>query len=312
MLEELEADVIIEAHNRDEEVAQSFGRMAELGYMDTEFTVYGCAYWQDNERYYYISADETKVYDFREKAYRQNIYPTVTMKYSLMAPVPSGQEEAIRQTVKKELAYRLQATYSAEFLESLFRLGQTPAKDSALPLLEQEQESLQFCYDRERLRLFDLTINAAHASKLLSEKSMAQLQAWLEDRGQQMEDDAMSKDLFEKRFFAIAYYKPDKAAKYYLNACKERAGARREALLNDGFIVTPLFFSDCPFNYTYDVNQARNKFRNQLGAFFDKHYLQVWEQITQLPGAIPQIPFIWQNRYQQETLNFYSHLWHIK
>ena len=43
---------------RDVQLAEDFKKMAELGYLDQEYTVYGIVYWKDGIRNYMISSDD--------------------------------------------------------------------------------------------------------------------------------------------------------------------------------------------------------------------------------------------------------------
>lgn len=52
---------------RDMQVALDVAQRAELGWFDIEFTMYGCAYWQNGKRYYKLSAYNEKIYDFSTK-----------------------------------------------------------------------------------------------------------------------------------------------------------------------------------------------------------------------------------------------------
>lgn len=45
---------------RDLQVARDVQRRAEMGWFDVEFTMYGCAYYQNGERYYRVSAHDRK------------------------------------------------------------------------------------------------------------------------------------------------------------------------------------------------------------------------------------------------------------
>ena len=46
---------------RDLQVARDVQRRAEMGWFDVEFTMYGCAYYQNGERYYRVSAHDEKI-----------------------------------------------------------------------------------------------------------------------------------------------------------------------------------------------------------------------------------------------------------
>lgn len=51
---------------RDLQVALDVQRRAEMGWFDVEFTMYGCAYYQNGERYYRVSTHDEKIYNFIE------------------------------------------------------------------------------------------------------------------------------------------------------------------------------------------------------------------------------------------------------
>ena len=54
--------------SRDIQVARDFGRKAELGWMEVEFTVYGCAYLDpiENKVLYRVSSHAEDIYQFIE------------------------------------------------------------------------------------------------------------------------------------------------------------------------------------------------------------------------------------------------------
>ena len=54
--------MLIQLH--DEVVAEEVGKMAELGYFDVEFTMYGCAYLECGKRYYKVSPEAADIYQF--------------------------------------------------------------------------------------------------------------------------------------------------------------------------------------------------------------------------------------------------------
>lgn len=99
------------------QVAEDFARMAELGYMDKEFTAYGCVFFEKGKRRYLISADETKIIDFiiQERALLSSRCPTDMMYVRIKQQVPLGQEENILNDVKRQLGVKMQKTFSEEF-----------------------------------------------------------------------------------------------------------------------------------------------------------------------------------------------------
>ena len=51
-------------HMHDLRVAEDIGKMAELGWFDVEFTMYGCAYMFEGKMCYKISSEAKDIYDY--------------------------------------------------------------------------------------------------------------------------------------------------------------------------------------------------------------------------------------------------------
>lgn len=78
------------AKMHDKVVAEEVGKMAELGYFDVEFTMYGCAYLEDGKRYYKVSPDAADIYRFIERANLRKILPSNVLQYTKKCAVPAG------------------------------------------------------------------------------------------------------------------------------------------------------------------------------------------------------------------------------
>ena len=90
-------------------------RRAEMGWFDVEFTMYGCAYWDNGKRYYRVSAFEEKIYDFIAGGAGQDVFPTDICVLSRKYPVPTGMREYIALDVKKDLALEMAEKFPADF-----------------------------------------------------------------------------------------------------------------------------------------------------------------------------------------------------
>ena len=82
---------------RDLQVAEDFAKMAEMGYMDKEFILYGTAYAENGQRWYFISDKQAKVDTFSIAVTQKGCFPTPVMALVRTCPVPLGQEEKIVQ-----------------------------------------------------------------------------------------------------------------------------------------------------------------------------------------------------------------------
>ena len=60
---------------RDVQIAMDFQKMAENGYLDEEFTMYGCVYLENNERQYMIISEEGDIVKFIQNTVKGRRYP---------------------------------------------------------------------------------------------------------------------------------------------------------------------------------------------------------------------------------------------
>ena len=121
---------------RDLQVAEDFSKMAELGYLDKEFTMYGAAFDEDGKRRYIVTGDLDKLYDFDSACTETQTYLTPLLTLTKVCPVPSGCDDDIARTVKMDLAKKLADVYSKEFFAAADTLAQAAeATDAAEPLL---------------------------------------------------------------------------------------------------------------------------------------------------------------------------------
>ena len=90
---------------RDYLVAEAVGEQLELGWQDTEFIMYGCAYLnkEDDIVYYKVSEKLDNLLDFISCAIKQNIFPSNIDSISVTRAVPNGMRESVAQEIKKQL-----------------------------------------------------------------------------------------------------------------------------------------------------------------------------------------------------------------
>ena len=241
------------------------------------------------------------------------------MSLQKICPVPSGQTENIAQSVKRQLALNLQAAYSKYFFQQLYPFTLTAAHDGAKSLLLAQQDDLEGTYAADRLQLFEGLLELAHQGKVLTDASYDYFRAWLTDVYAQMEDDVIIKDLFEKTFYGIAYETKDGRLVYYANAQKERLYERKLELEAQGLMVSPIFAKACYYNYTYNINDARDDFKHYLQQVLDSAYMDLVRFIIALPSALDPEEFILARQkttdqyddIAQKAWQFYGRLWHI-
>lgn len=307
------------ALGHDEQVIQEVGMMFEMGYMDKEFTMYGCVYRKDGQRCYLTSSYLEKIHECMETLPLRGIYVTLPESLQKICSVPAGEHERIAQDVKRQLAMKLQAQYDEAFFEKLEALAQTPANNTAYDLLEAYREELDGFFDRDALQLFETLLRMAYTGKVLNEKSYAYFTKWLQDIYDQLRDDALVHDIFSKTFYSIATVLSNGKLKYYTNAQRERIQERKLKLEADGKIVSPIFSKIWGYNYEYDLMDARSDHDKTLSDILTQDFMEKVQTIQALPSAIDAQKYLIllrkleeeQKQEQAATLRYYGKLWHI-
>ena len=103
--------------------------------------------------------------------------------------------------VKYDLARKLKKVFKANFFENLYEQAQKYVTDSAAQFLWQETENLEGLFDEEKLRRFENLVDYAYTCLSLTARTYADLKNWLREERKNMEQDFISKDIFEKTLY---------------------------------------------------------------------------------------------------------------
>ena len=273
---------------RDLQVAEDFSKMAELGYLDKEFTMYGAAFWQGDKRHYIVTGDLDKLYDFDGRCLEEQIYLTPLLTLTKVCPVPSGCDDDIARTVKVDLAKKLSDVYSDGFFAAAADLSQAAeATDAARGAFDAWQEQLEGIFAEEKLQLFEGLARYAFSRRILTEETYRGYQYWLRQTRREMEDDVVVKDLFERTFYGYAQWTSGQKPRYITNANKGSVYRKWRQAQLDGQEVTPIFAKTYWYNYTYTVNDARDAFKAAIQTILGPDYLALAQKLTGLASALP-------------------------
>ncbi len=271
---------------RDLQVAEDFSKMAELGYLDKEFTMYGAAFEEGEERRYIITSEASKLYDFSQSLAEKQVYLSPVLTLTKVCPVPSGCDDDIARSVKIGLAKNLAAIYSKHFFASVRALSDAAvATDEAEELLSALQARLDGCFVEERLQLFEGLARYAFTRRILTEATYRRYQAWLRLTRREMEDDVVVKDLFERTFYGYAQWQDGQSVRYITNANKGSIYLKWRTAQLEGQTVTPIFTKSYGYNYTYTINDARDAFKKDLRQILDGAYLELVAKLSAMRCA---------------------------
>lgn len=262
----------------DAQVADDVRRMAELGYFDTEFTMYGCAYVENDRRYYKISPNAEDIYSFIEKSNLQSIFPSNVYEYTKKCPVPAGMKEVIAQDVKMELAKKIRDSFPEEFFVTLANLAGDVTDDSAAEYMWSMVDELEGVFDIERLRRFEEQMEYIYTCRKITWETFKNLRVWLKDERKSMLENFETKDIFEKTVYGMMYLDGD-CMRYVENARMEYVYERLYDVESKGGVATPIFKRTYWYNYSYRLADVMQDYKKALRGYYDRTYLDELEKL---------------------------------
>lgn len=292
---------------RDLEVTGNVALMASLGCFDSEFTFWGCTFKEDETIKYRISGKETEIIEFVEDCIPKDIYPSAIRKFMRRCPVPAGAKETISQLIKVELARDLYKAYPDRYYDILEKLSLYAPNDDAAKIFFQWQGCLEGRYLRDELVLFELTLNNAYGEKILKRETFDVLKKWLRNVYEQMEDDIVAKDLYHRTFYGIGFIERQTGSVGYdVDARKEAIYRKKEKLLKDGYLVTPIFEKEYWFKSLSEIRYWKEIFQMKLVEIFDSKYFELLQTFNKMKPHIPPAEFDDLLRQMQETGSEYG------
>lgn len=262
----------------DAQVADDVRKMAELGYFDTEFTMYGCAYVENDRRYYKISPNAEDIYSFIEKSNLQSIFPSNVYEYTKKCPVPAGMKEVIAQDVKMELAKKIRDSFPEEFFVTLANLAGDVTDDSAAEYMWSMVDELEGVFDIERLRRFEEQMEYIYTCRKITWETFKNLRVWLKDERKSMLENFETKDIFEKTVYGMMYLDGDRM-RYVENARMEYVYERLYDVESKGGVATPIFKRTYWYNYSYRLADVMQDYKKALRGYYDRTYLDELEKL---------------------------------
>ena len=303
---------------RDAQVAEEVRRKAELGWFDTEFTIYGCCYQKNNERYYRLSAEMEKIYDFIESAAQKNIVPSCIQIHSEKYSVPIGMKDSVTLDVKKILATEMQAMFPMSFFQYMNNLKKEAVEDSGYFYLLQKKDKVESSFQLLELRKYKELLDHFLNCNKVSYEHYTLLDAWIKDEYKNMEEEPIQKDLYEKVFYGIAYLK-GKEIKYSINAQKATVYRKRNELMRKGFFTTHLYSQVYYYNHNVRLPDVHKRFEQELKGYFTLEFVSELQMQLQRNEQISKEKFEDEmNRIEdaygiavKETMKQYGYLWGI-
>lgn len=304
---------------RDVQIAMDFQKMAENGYLDEEFTMYGCVYLDRGQRKYLISSEEIKIAEFIEQSFEQGYWPSPLEKLTKVCHVPLGEHEEIADRVKVSLAHRLQEMYPVEFLREFAEKYNNIGTDAAKVYLEQYVRGIVNCFSTEKVEMADNLRYLAYVGKILNEKTNAEFKKIIEKEKLKMKDDIIARDLLSKTLNTVMYEKNGQL-RYVTNARREWALNKKNSLRAEGCIVAPIYTKTYWYNNQQPLDAVQERHKKNCLKALDENYFALVKAIYSCDCGITsekwtQIKAEMLKKYGESVekmLNFYQNRWFLK
>lgn len=263
---------------RDVQVARDVQRRAEMGWFDVEFTMYGCAYQKNGERYYRVSAQEEKIYEYIENEEKDDVLASDICILSRKYPVPTGMQEYISADVKVELAKEMAEKYPLDFFVLLEKLAQEAEENTAWDYLRAKMSKLEGTFDLTAFVRFRQEIRYAYFHRKINAENYHILLQMVAAEERYMEENIIVKDIFEKTFYAFAYEANNKL-NYVINARKGHIYQKKAELEQRGIYTTPLYMETCYYNYEVRLPDVRKIFEEHMRNYLNRDYFDFMRQL---------------------------------
>ncbi len=271
---------------RDEQVAQEIRSMAALGKFPKEITVYGLVYYCDDERKYMISADSGKLIAFLNETANTEFFPTPIEHYSKRLAIPEGYEEEVVQSIKLEMAKKLQQMYPAEAFALLKAFAPQISNDTLDKELFAYRDDLESEFDKERINAFLALCSKAYIRKNLSSYGYRQLVDWCHKRLRQLESYIPPSSNREKRFYGMVAIDTNGDKKCCINGnltCIYEEKSKLEVQYDYVSIWHQIAYDLDNFS---DLRAVQQKMQTDLLTIYDSKMIALMKMIEQAPSVV--------------------------
>lgn len=255
---------------RDVSTAQMVNALAEVGYFDNEYNVYGCAFWHEDKVYYIVSDDYNEIYTFKKRSVWEDRYTSPVRRRKMKDSFLEGMERKHILQLKLELAKELYIAYPVSyFKEKIVKKYQ----DSAYDILKDWKQEIDGYFEEDELILFEEALRCAYQNHKITPEHMKSFRLWIKHVRMQMTENIEQKDRFSRTLYGFAYENADQIL-YISNANQKVIYERREELIANGLFVTPIFEKEYWYHQSEQLYRLRELFEAKLKNIYNDMYIE--------------------------------------
>lgn len=301
-------------------VAQA-SKLLQIGYLEYETAVYGCAYYKDGQRNYYVASKDETMDKFQRACYQKGIYPTPAKYFCKRYDLIHDTEEHIKTIFRLSTARSMQEDYPLILFEAINALTEAECQNAAFPIMQQLTEQLDSCFDLNQLDLFESLMDLMFRGRLITPESYILLQQWLGKEHEKIAVEPIASGDYKRTYAGFAYKRPGSTQiKYFIDAFPYMAKEKQILFMSQGCICTPIlnitYYADS-FNSLMNV---RDTFKAELEKYLGEMYIRLMELLRSLPSSVDHN--LYHNYLEQikatgskaaiEAFTYYGYLWNVK
>ena len=286
-LDDLQA-MFEQSTNPNIQVANDMRALAEIGFFNTEITVYGTVFYENGMLKYMVSEHLEKIEEFIQNPINFQLFPTPLSEYSIYASIPEELLPGVKYSVKKELAKQMHQQYPIGYFREVESFMDNISTDLAEYLIQQWRDEIEGRFDSTKIQLFNDLLEQGHMKKIISESFYNDCCKWSKCLLRDIEDEKKTRKRFKKIFYGFSYQLTNGAWAYYINARKDAVHKHREVYLNEGKVVSPIIGKEYYFSRDISPIKIREMFQDDIKELLNDSYLNLWKHICDYKVNVTQ------------------------
>lgn len=270
---------MVEVHKDHDEICLDIvGRISELGGFKVEFPAYLTCYADKGKCYYYVSSEKKNVYNFIAQKLKEDLYCIPPVRKTMATIVSSGQKDELYQQFKVRAAKELMEEGAGEVALLLPQVA-PKYSNTAQEFLEYLRVSMKGVFNEELRQLYRGLLDMAFYAKRINGVFYNKTLDWLDIEEMQQEEEVITHAVHERVYTGFAYLKLDGSLGYYTNAVFASTLSKREELMIEGLIVSPVLQKKYCFNDINTIGNVVTEFKSILKKYINQSFMELLQAI---------------------------------
>lgn len=285
---DLNADPSITDH--DMMCIQQASKLQKIGYLEYEAAAYGCVVFSD-DIYYFVSGSEESVERFVRDSLLKGLYPTSINYFVKRFDVIHGTKDEIQERFKLNVASKLKKKYPRFYLDFLKDLTITPSSNAGYSIINDMMRQLENLFDIDQLILFKDFAEILLKSRHINLETYCIAMKWLENEFEKNSDEPLEISAYRRIYAGFGYIDHDGKVKYFCDAVPYNARRKRDMLLSDGCITSPILQKSFYAENFQKLLSMRDQYITLLKSLRLENYFKIMELVKKLPASVDKTKY---------------------